>query len=145
MTHLEALVRATSAALTGGANLWGDRVYKDLAQNVHSGQPVIRPYVVCNLQAGGNRGGVRDFVSLNWQVRAVAEAQQLAYTCADRIIALLHNADRGSAKQLQSFGGWHILAVTQNTTIDILELLDGVRIFHAGAVFRVLMEAEARN
>lgn len=142
-TYLAALARATGERLSASSEPWADRIYKDIAPSPPSGEKLARPYVVFMLAGGGRVGHTKkDYVSVLWQVKAVANTQESAYECRARITALMNNADRGTARELDGGDDWHILTFTEMEAIDLSEIVDGNRIYHAAADYRVLMESK---
>jgi len=139
---MQALIRATKAALTEASEPWGERVYKDAAPQTRSNAPVTRPYVICMLAGGGVVTGKHDHVNVVWRVKVVAESDESAYAAKGRLSALLNNADYGSSKALDGGDDWDINSVHEERAIDFTEMVDGVWYFHVGADFRVLMNSK---
>lgn len=141
---IAALVRATNIRLTENSEPWDTRVYRDIVPSGKPDQPIVRPYVVCMFVGGGNRGGAGryDFINALWQIKAVANDQETAFTCKGRISSLFQNADQGTAKQLYGGDFWDILSTMEERAIDRTEMVDKHRIYHSGAVFRVLMQSK---
>lgn len=141
--YLAALARATKTKLTATSEPWGTRVYKDSVPASPSGEVVKRPYVICLVAGGGRTGHTsKDFINLLWQIKAVANTQEAAYECRARLSALMNNADRGTVRELDGGNDWYILTCTEGQTIDLAEVIDSNRIYHAGATYRVLMESK---
>lgn len=134
---LGALYKALQTRLNSSGDVWGPRVYADVAP-----AGTTRPYVVYAMAAGGeiNTRRKRDaeFVIM---VRAITESAAQAFSAADRISALLNDADYGSGLELSGGADWTILHTLQEQSLYRLELVDGTWIYHSGYRFRVKMEA----
>lgn len=139
-THLAALMSAVRVRLSG-SEPWGNRFYKDLAP-----QGTDRPYVVYMFAGGGDTHEIKSATpNVLLQVKVVADDQESAYECMDRIRQLLVNADYGSAKELDGGPDWWINATTEGESIDFTELIEQTSAIrhHAGIRIRVAMQAKA--
>lgn len=132
-----AISAAIQGALPDASEPWTG-VYKDIAP-----MNATRPFLVHGLMGGGNDNSIRGgFINARWMVKGIADTQVLAFSCADRIRALLGDADQGSGKALDGGDDWHILTITEGDVIDFIELVDGQNVYHAGYIFRVLMQGK---
>jgi hypothetical protein len=139
-SHLAALMDAVSDRLGEGGEPWGARFYKDLAP-----QGTARPYVTYMFAGGGPTYEIRASTpSVLLQVKAVADNQEDAYECMERIRQLLVDADYDSAKELDGGADWWINTTREDVLIDFTELIEQSKVirYHAGLRIRVSMQAK---
>jgi hypothetical protein len=139
-TALAAAYRAIQTRLTANTNnpVWNERAYPDLAP-----ASAARPFAVFFWSGGGeaNRRRVQD-ADLLITIKVVADSLAEAFAGAERLSALLNDADAGSALALDGGASWDIVSVTQERAVHLVEMVDAQQVYHAGAVFRVRMEAK---
>ena len=137
---LAAAYRAIRTRLTANTNneLWNERAYPDLAP-----ASAARPFAVFFWSGGGeaNRRRAQD-AELRITVKVIADSLAEAFTGANRLSSLLNDADLGSVSPLDGGASWDILSVTQERAVHLVEMVDGQAIYHAGAVFRIKLEAK---
>lgn len=137
VSDLYALYQAVFRRLTAADEMWGTRVYPDLAA-----AGTARPYVVYGWAGGGALNAVgRQDAEFVLTVKCVAAELATAMAGAARLSALLDDADRGSAAALDAGSAWVVLHSKQEQAIHLVEMVDGVRVYHAGYRFRFRMEA----
>lgn len=136
-TALASLFRAVAARAAENGAPWGKRVFLDLAP-----RGTAMPYLVFQMQAGGERNAVRardaEFVIV---IKALDTSLPGALGCAAVIEERFNDAgeyDRTAA--LDGGTEWAILTSTQEGTFHLMELVDGQPIYHDGARYRVRME-----
>lgn len=136
---LGALYKALQTRLNSSGDVWGTRVYADVAP-----AGTARPYVVYAMAAGGEiNTRIKQDAEYVIMVRSITESAAQAFSAAARISALLNDADYGSALQLSGGADWYILHTLQEQNIYRVELVDGTWVYHSGYRFRIRMEATA--
>lgn len=140
MSAVGAAYAAIRARLAGGSELWGTRVYADLAPD-----NAKRPFVMYTFMGGGERNrlvGVAD-ASLVVAVRVVADTLAQAFDGSARLAELLDDAGLFDGVADMQPTGWYITTSSVEQHIHLMELVDGVRVYHAGFQLRLTMEKEA--
>lgn len=128
---------AIRARLAGGSELWGTRVYADLAPD-----NAKRPFVVYTFMGGGERNRlvrVQD-ASLVVAVRVVADTLGQAFEGAARLAELLDDAGLFDGVTDMQQTGWYITTTSVEQPLHLMEMVDGVRVYHAGFQLRLTME-----
>lgn len=135
---LGALYRALQTRLNSSGDIWGTRVYAEVAP-----AGTERPYLVYAFAAGGEvntrRKQLAEYVIM---ARAITETMAQGFTASARISALLNDADYSSSNALNGGADWYIVHVSQEQKIHRTELVDGSWIYHSGYRFRIRMEAK---
>lgn len=141
-----ALTRATGACLLGsGGEVWGNRIFKDIAPAMPASQALQRPFLLVSCISDVDSADVKaETPRILWQIKAVANDQAVAYLCAARITDLFENADAGSDKELDGGDYWVVRSVRKERGIDTVELEEdtNTQYYCAGALYRVLMQAK---
>ncbi len=133
---LAALYRAVQQQLTEESEVWGVKVFPDLAKG-----GTAKPYCVFSYAGGGeiNARVVQD-AEIVLQVKIVTDTLAQAFAGAGRISARLNDADYSSSEVLNGGADWLILNVKQEGIVHMIETVDGAQIYHAGHRFRFRME-----
>lgn len=135
---LQALYRTIYARLTRPGEVWGSKVYADLAP-----ASVERPYVVY-FWAGGGEANTRRHpdAELLLTVKIISERQVEAFQGGARLSALLNDAGvYDTDDPLDGGPDWIICTTSQERAVHLVELIDGARVYHEGFQLRVIMEA----
>ena len=75
-------------------------------------------------------------------VKAIGDDLTQALTLAERVTALLNDAGDQDISDGDVYAGtdWRITTITLEQMVQFNEMVDGVRIYHAGGQYRIRME-----
>lgn len=138
---LAVALRAVHGRLTAQPEVWEQRVYFELAP-----AGAARPLVLYSgLDAREVNLSRRQDAAILLLVKAVADDLGDALAGAQRIAALLNDVGDQDANgtALAAAGGWRITTVTQERHVQFSELVDGNRVYHAGGVYRLIMDSRS--
>lgn len=138
---LTVVLRAVRGRLTAQPEVWAQRVYFELAP-----PDAARPLVLYSVQDAREVNlSRRQDAAILLLIKAVADDLAGALIGAQRIAALLNDAGDQDANgtTLAASGGWRMTTVTQERHVQYSELVDGNRVYHAGGVYRFIMDSRS--
>lgn len=133
-----AAYRAVNRRATEASEIWGARAYPDLAP-----AGVERPYLLWFVAAGteANERKSED-AELVLVIKGVSNNLAEAFAMAARIDALFNDQGQyDTSTPLDAGAAWSILTTKRELMVHLVETIDGKQVYHAGAQFRVRMEA----
>jgi hypothetical protein len=142
-TATAALFRALRSQLMASGQLWGARVYANLAP---AGKKTY-PYVIYSHVAGGERNRIkaRD-AELVLLVKVISDSLAEALSAAAQVEALLNdqgNQDAASHPLVPgSSSEWSVLTATAEVAVIYQEMFANAQpVYHVGSQYRFVMEA----
>jgi len=133
---LAALYRTVRNRLIASSEIWGTKAFPDLAP-----AKTERPYVVFSYAGGGELNArVSQDAEIVLTIKIISTELGQALYGAQRISSLFNDADLSRAGALDAGSEWVIIHVKQEQIVHMVEMVEGVQVYHDGNRFRFRME-----